>query len=197
MPTDYELPPELDYLNEPDTLEDPGEIDDEPEPVPTVAESVPEFDEDDLLDPRVREVLAQNERLKKKAAHEQQLRVKTTRPTWEQEAKRVFRLGDVPLLDDEDLASIKADSKREFLRSAKQIADRNKRVIVRVAPAASPRPAHEVRAEEKAAEWGPPPSAAPPSDVQDNDREARLAKARRSGNLGKIFGAMIDSGAGR
>jgi hypothetical protein len=107
----------------------------------------------------------------------------------------VFRLGDVPLLDDQDLASIKADSKREFMRQAKALADQNKRVIIRVAPV-QPSP-QEVRTQEKVEEWGPPPAGTPPSDLPDNHHEARLAKARRSGNLGNIFGALIDRDSGR
>lgn len=197
MPTDYTLPPELDYLNE---VEEPEPIafDDEPEMEPVV-QATPEleFDEDDLLDPRIAALVAERDKLKKQAAHERQVRVKTTRPTWEQEARQVFKLGDVPLLDADDLASIKADSKREFMRQAKALADRNKRIIVRVAPQAPQRRPEEVRAEQKAEEWGPPPASMPPSDVTRNDHEARLAKARRSGNLGNIFSALIDRDSGR
>jgi len=188
MPTEYELPPEYAFLNE----DEPEAEDDDPEPAAEApAEEPIELDDDDLLDPRVAALKAENERLRKNAKHERALRVKTTRPTWEQEAKSVFRLGDVPLLDDDDLASIKADSKREFLRQAKTIADRNKRVVIRVAPAASGPSTEEVRLAEKREKWGEPPTTVPPSDLEVNDREQRLARARRTGNLGKIIGEMI------
>lgn len=194
MPTDYELPPEYAFLNEEETVVDDLDLAPE-EPVAVEPEGELEFplDEDDLADPRIAALAAENEKLRKKAAHEAQLRVKTSRPTWEQEAKKVFRLGDVPLLDDDDLASIKAESKREFLRQAKQIADRNKRVIIRVAP--TQRSEAEIVRETKAELWGKPPASAPPSDVEDVDGQRRLAAARRTGNLGKIFGEMIRSGS--
>ena len=190
IPTDYELPPEYAFLNETDEPAD--DEDDELEPAAAPAEPEPdalELDEDDLLDPRIKALAEENARLQKKARHEQQLRVKTTRPTWEQEASRVFRLGDVPLLDADDFATIKADSKREFLRQAKVIADRNKRAVLRFAPAQ--RSESDIRREVKAEVWGAPPAGTPPSDVQTNDYEARLARARRTGKLANSLKEMI------
>lgn len=191
MPTDYELPDAYAFLNEPDE----PEADDDLELPPAAAIEQVELDEDDLADPRIRQLHEQAKAAEKSAAHERGLRLKASRPQWEQEAERVFRLGDIPLLDADDLRSIKADSHRDFLRQAKVIADRNKKAALRFAPA-SPAPvqrAPEIISRDKQEMWGQPPAGQPPADLADNKREARMAKARQSGRLSDVIREMISS----
>lgn len=180
--TDYELPADLEAL-----LEEPEEFayDDEPEPV---ADEVA-VDDDEYVDPQVAKLRRELERERKKTEHERKLRVQTARKDWEAEAARVFSLGAVPLLDTAELQSIKAESKREFMRQAKTLADRNKTVAQRFQPATAAAPA--VPREQTAEVWGTPPAATSPASADSVAHQDRLAKARRSGNLSAIFKAQM------
>lgn len=190
LPTEYEIPAEYAWLNDPEPAPEDDEDLEPAAEAPAVQEpDLLELDDDDLLDPRIAQLKAERDAAVKKANFERNQRVKSTRPSWEQDAMRLFRLGDVPLLDAEDLASIKADSHRSFMKQAKAIADNNKRVIGRVTP--SRKSEDDIRREVKQEVWGPPPASAPPSDAQLRDRDERLARARRTGNLGNIFKEMI------
>lgn len=190
MPTDYELPAEYGFLNETD---EPAEEDDLELPPAAATETV-ELDEEDLADPRLKALHDEAVAARKSADHERNLRVKASRPQWEAEAQSVFRLGEVDLLDADDLKSIKADSHRDFLRQAKVIADRNKKAALRFAPATpapAPQPAPEIISREKQEMWGQPPAGQPPADLRDNNREARINKARQTGKLANVLREMI------
>jgi hypothetical protein len=178
-PTDYELPADLAAL-----LDEPDEIPDEPE----AAAEVEEVD-DEYTDPQVAQLRKELEKERRKTEHERRLRVQTARKDWEAEADRVFRLGDVPLLTAEELASIQADSHRGFLREAKELADRNKVIAQRFHQPAAPASPVEVRAQ--AETWGAPPAAGPVADATSVGQQERLAKARRSGNLSQILKAHM------
>lgn len=187
-PTDYELPADLAAL-----LDEPEEFEDDDEPEPAVA-TVEEPDDDEYVDPQVAQLRRDLEKERRKTEHERKLRVQTARKDWEAEADRVFRLGDVPLLTPDELQSIKADSKRGFLRDAKALADRNKVIAQRFQPVAAPRvnkPDPEVVRAQEAARWGSPPNEGPTADAGSIGQQERLAKARRSGNLANIFKAQL------
>lgn len=180
-PTDYELPADLAaLLDEPEEFED-----DEPEAVAEVEEP----DDDEYADPQVAKLRKELEKERRKTEHERKLRVQTARRDWEAEADRVFRLGTVPLLTAEEIGSIQADSKRDFLRKAKALADRNKVIAQRFHQPAAPAPAVEPRA--AAETWGTPPAGGPGADAGSIGQQERLAKARRSGNLASIFKAQL------
>lgn len=178
-PTDYELPADLAAL-----LDEPEEIPDDPEPVAAVEEV-----DDEFTDPQVVQLRKELEKERRKTEHERKLRVQTARKDWEAEADRVFRLGDVPLLTPEEIASIQADSHRGFLRDAKAIADRNKVIAQRFHQPAAPAPAVEARVQ--AETWGDPPAAGPVADATSVGQQDRLARARRSGNLSQILKAHM------
>lgn len=175
-PTDYEIPPDLAaLLDEPD--DEPDEFEnDEPEPAAEVVDNPDGEYEDPGAE--VAKLRKQVQAAEKKAAHERNLRVQTARGGWEAEAATVFRLGDVALLEDAEIKAIKADSKRDFMRQARAIADRNKAVALRFQPAAGvPRPAVP-----PAQVWGAPPAsgpAVPMPSVGANERR----QPRRPGNL--------------
>jgi hypothetical protein len=192
IPTDYQLPDEMVEL-----LAEPDEPDDEPEPYEPAAYEAP----DEYEDPQVTEMRRRAEAAERKAAHERELRVKASRKDWEAEARRVFRLGEVPLLTDDEIAGIRADSRKGFIREAKAVADRNKQVALRFAPQpATPEPAagtadeEQIRADERervlAEMWGRPPGGGTPAPSNSGQAE-RLARARRSGNLKDIMKARI------
>lgn len=185
VPTDYELPADLEAL-----LEEPEEFEyEEEQPVP-VADEAAVVDDDEYVDPQVLKLRRELEKERKRTEHERKLRVQTARKDWEAEAARVFALGTVPLLDNAELAGIKAESKREFMRQAKALADRNKAVAQRFQPTA---PAPVVVPREQTAEaWGEPPAATSTAASADSvAQQQRLARARRSGNLSAIFKAQL------
>jgi hypothetical protein len=181
--TDYELPADLEaLLDEPDEFE----IEDEPDELAAAAD---QDDEDGYVDPEVVKLRRQVEKERRRAEHERKLRVQTARRDWEQEAARVFRLGDVALLDGDEIKGIKAESRREFLRQAKEIADRNKQIARRFQPA---RPVERGRERPAAETWGAPPAAETVvPDTASEQQRVRLDRARRSGNLSNILKAHL------
>lgn len=184
---DYALPDDLAWLND----DEPDEEDE----LPIAAEADPaadeaEFDEAEIdADPRLAKLLAERKAADKKAAHERGLRLKQARPAWEAEAVRVFRLGDTPLLTEADIKAIKSDSRNDFLRKAKAVADERKQWLEQ--SGFQPQRAPEIVTREKQEQWGPAPAGAPPADLADNNLEARLARARRSGKLSNSIKEMI------
>lgn len=179
-PTDYEIPADLAaLLDEPD---DDFEAD-EPEPIAEVSDTP----DGEYVDPEVLRLRAQLAKTQKQADHERKLRVQTARGGWETEAATVFRLGDVPLLEETEIKGIRADSKREFMRQARTLADRNKTVALRFQPAGAPAAAAPPAAET----WGAPPTAGPAVPMPSVGANPRLDRARRNGNLTEIMRARL------
>lgn len=186
-PTDYELPAEYaTYFADDEAPEDEP---DDPEPLPA-AEQV-ELDEDDMADPRIAALHAQAERERKRADNEHKLRVKSSRPAWEAEALRVFRLGETPLLTESDIKGIRAESKRDFIRQARAKADDRKAWLAEAGISASPPAPAPPTMEQRQQAWGPPPSSTPPASSETNDMESRLARARGTGQLRNSIKEMI------
>lgn len=187
---DYDIPPDVAAL-----LDEPDEEDEE-EDLPPAAVVEEEDDEDQVdysdgeyVDPEIRKLQARLAKSEKRAEHEHKLRVQASASKWEDEAKRVFRLGPLELLSDEELKSITATSRKDFLRQAKSIADRNRSVAERFGATFQPTPAPAV--DTRRQDWGTPPAGAPSAQPESIDKQERLARARRSGNLTGIIKAHL------
>jgi hypothetical protein len=191
IPTDYELPSA--WADDLDDDEEPEQIIAEVEPYVEAAE------DDEYTDPEVLKLRKQLAAEQQRSSHERKLRVQTAKKDWASEAKQVLRLGTVELVSDAELAGIDADSRRDFRRKAKDIADRNKEIALRFAPktaapaveSADVEEQIEARAREIEAErWGRPPATGPAANANSPVNE-RLRKAQRTGNLAEIFKARL------
>jgi hypothetical protein len=187
---DYELPADVAALLEDDEPEDEEE-----------ETFLPAAEEDDELtlaededDPRVAQLQAQLAKERKRTEHERKLRVQSSSKTWAAEARKVFNGGPVELLSDDEIDGIKADSKKDFFRKAKALADHNRKIAERFAPRAAAAPdAEQIRAEERAraeAAWGKPANAGVSAPASREQQDA-LQRARRTGRLENSLKAMI------
>jgi hypothetical protein len=182
---DYELPDSIaEMLGEPDdpVIEDELEDDDEPEPTPAPT------DDDEYVDPEVAKLRKKVEAAERRAEHERQLRVQSSRKGWEDEARRVFQINGTPLLSDDELAAIDADSHKGFLREAKAIADRNKQIAQRFVTQPVPERRDPVQDPEV---WGTPTVGDQTASVESVDQQRRLQSARRTGRLSEVLKAHM------
>lgn len=167
------VPDEIeDFLNEPDVLDDTSPLE------------IGEYADPEEL---ARE-LARTQRL---LEHERKQRITVSRRAWEAEAKKFFPLADA--------SAIQSDSRRGFLRAAKDQHTRNLTVLKPQldAIAAERRANAEANAarerETQANQWGTPVTSAggpPPSTTKDE----RLQAARSRRDLRGGVRALIESG---
>lgn len=173
----------IDY--NPTLPDDLAELLDEPDLTEIDEEVAP----DEYADPdELARELAKTRRL---LEHERTQRITVSRKAWETEAKKFFPLAD--------LTGITADSRRGFLRKAKEQHGRNYLLLkpqldelAAQKKAADAALAANTRAGE-ANKWGPPVIGAggpPPSTTADE----RLVAARRSKNLKASVRALLDNG---
>lgn len=183
---DAPLFPELEVQPPEELLEELAEEDEE-ELVAVVEE-----DEDDEYeredDPVAKAKIA---KLEKQLAHERKLRAKEKTPEWKEEARKFFPLSESVLNE------IKADSRRSFLRQAKEAHDTLLPFAKRFADAATR--AVEVE-REKAAEaarkaaveaWGQVPPSEPTEEAKTVTPDDALARARQRGDLTGAIKAMM------
>lgn len=147
-----------------------------------------EDEEDEFEDPASKAKIA---KLEKQLAHEKALRAKEKRPEWAEEAKKFFPLSESVLKE------IKADSRRSFLRQAKEAHDTLLPFAKRFADQATAALERErskatEAAKSAAAEaWGQqPPSDETEEAVLPTANDA-LAKARQRGDLVGSIKAMM------
>lgn len=167
------VPDEIeDLLNEPDVLDDTSPLE------------ISEYADPEEL---ARE-LAKTQRL---LEHERKQRITVSRRAWEQEAKKFFPLADA--------SGIQADSRRGFLRAAKEQHTRNLTVLKPQldAIAAERRANAEANAarerEQKAGQWGTPVvGAGGPPPTTTKDEKLQVARSRR--DLRGGVRALIESG---
>lgn len=118
------------------------------------------------------------------------------RSKWEAEAKKYFPLSE------HALKSIKADSRRAFLREARAAHDSvvpYVRPLVEQLAKATEQTKAEARLEgrqEAANAWGAPTTGPGQVPVQAGQRNDELAEARKSGNLAKIITVMRKQATG-
>lgn len=177
--------------------EEPEGLDDEELDAPTLEEvqeeielEEDEFEEfDELPDPKI---LARLKKAEKEAQFYKELRIKAAAKDWRAEAEKFYPLS-TPFLD-----SIKAESRRSFLKQARQYHSAMRpyveEKVLKPAKEAVERARQEAIEEaRKEAEkrWGPPTVEAPEvsSDV-DATREA-VEKARQRGELSDVILAMM------
>lgn len=151
-----------------------------------------EVDPDDEIDP---EVAKQLRKLEKERDHYKQLRLREGAKTWSQEATKFFPLSE-PFL-----STIKADSRRAYLKEAKSYHEALKPVVeekvLKPARAAMEAERVKMREEEKEAArktWGqgaPPPSGETQTPSEQAAIQERVTKARRTGEFSDIVKAMI------
>lgn len=207
VPAAFPDAPEV-VMSAPTPSWDELDLGDDDEPTQARAEADEEFDEDeDFGDPdALRRKLAKE---RKRREHAERERAKALQGKWVEEAVHVFG----GFVSDEELAGIEATSRRDYLRQAKAIAERNRAVLQRfgVQPGQAPAPAapaappaseteaqmrERIRAEERARleqAWGRPmvSPGAPAIAPADPDRQKAVAAARRTGNLEKLMRANL------
>lgn len=173
---DPELPPSIQALlaDEPEDEEDDELVAD--------AEPVEDEESDEYVDPEVVRLKTELAKERKRAEYERSLRVKSSRKEWSKEAEKYFPLADS--------ASIDADSRRAFLRQAKEQHERQKN---------NPRlqaflEAERIRVKNEAtAAWGRPTAGpgAPPSEA--GRKQSDIEAARKTGRLHKVIETMLKS----
>lgn len=184
----YEEPPPGFSLGEPEPEwltelleDDPVDIDDEPPPSAAVVAEPAEDDE--YVDPEVAALRRQLAAERKRAEHYEKQHAKSSQKAWAKEAEKYYPLADT--------TSITATSRRAFMREAKAQHERLKPQFARFQEAEKAR----LRAE-AAEQWGAPVQGGQiPSAAADLD--ARVAAARKTGSLAKVFKEMLLPGGGR
>lgn len=123
-------------------------------------------------------------------AHEREQRIRVSLKSWKAEGQKFFPLAD--------LDNIKADSRRGYLRAARDQHERNVRILKPQidALAAQQRAALDAAAQadqaREAAAWGRPVTgggAAPPASTTADER---LAQARKRGDFRASVGALLE-----
>lgn len=171
----------------PDDLLAELDLDEDDLDMPSDVEEDDDDDEDFEVDSKLKRELA---KARREAEHYKQLRIKSARPKWEEEAKKYFPLSETVL------SNIEADSRRAFLRKAREahetvkpFVERHLASITQAAEAERERIREEER-ERAREQWGVTEVDAPqpPSEAE---QQARIERARRTGDLADTIKAMV------
>lgn len=180
---------------EPDEEDDEEVADLEPDP-----EDVSYYDENFIPEgsgnDELRELRKQNAKLQKRIAAQERQRAAGSRATWKDEAERFFPCAS-PFLDEID-----ASSRKEYLRQAQAVHERNLPYVqAQVAQANAEARQAKATAREEARQgareaWGTPlVTTAPMETSQSNaDLERNIARARQRGGLAGQMTEKVRSG---